>query len=416
MKKSESYENAIVGILLRNPNAIASTDLDERWFGKWRNVVMACKQLAAEGKQIDLISIDEKLNVRGLMAQLHEVMSTGAGALENLPFYVKELQKKWRGEQAKEGLSAALAELNNEGDVDRVIGELMHKTLIASSTETKNYNVTIKQAMSSFIERLDEMYESRDKGGIGLKTGMSDIDKVLGGLHPSDMVVVGARPGAGKTAYGTTVLLNIAKTGKRIGFISSEMSAEQLMLRVASAESAIAGHKLRDASLEDSDWPRLTMAINNTIPLNIRIYDKPSITIADVMLQCKAWAIDGGVDFILIDYLTRVKPVKSLGNQNLDVGEVVTGLKNLARQLNVPVMVLAQLNRDAANRMPIMSDLRDSGIIEQEADQILMLYRDRDNPTDAKIIVEKNRHGESMVIVECYFEKETMQWLNKSSQ
>jgi replicative DNA helicase len=227
------------------------------------------------------------------------------------------------------------------------------------------------------------------------------------------MVVVGARPGVGKTSYAASVLLNIAKAGKRVGFVSSEMSASQVMLRLTALESDIAGHKLRDADLDELDWSRLTATTSRLAALNVRIYDKPAITSADVMMQCKAWMIDGGIDFVVIDYLTRIKSVKSIGNQNLDVGEVVTTMKNIARTLNIPVMVLAQLNRDAANRRPVMSDLRDSGIIEQEADQILMLYRDKDDElAPAEIIIEKNRHGESMCIVQCHFDRKTMRWAN----
>ncbi|WKJ91343.1 DnaB-like helicase C-terminal domain-containing protein [Methylomonas montana] len=138
--------------------------------------------------------------------------------------------------------------------------------------------------------------------------------------------------------------------------------------------------------------------VNRVAHLNFRIFDKPAVTIADVALQAKAWAIDGGLDFIVVDYLTRVKPVKSSGNQTLDVGEVATGLKNIARQINIPVMALAQLNRASTKRTdkrPNMADLRDSGVIEQEADQILLLHRDdEDDNAPAEVIVDKNRHGE----------------------
>jgi replicative DNA helicase len=233
-------------------------------------------------------------------------------------------------------------------------------------------------------------------------------------MHPSDMIVIGSRPGVGKTAFGLSVLQNLAKTGKRVGFISTEMGSQQVMLRIAAANSGISGSTLRDASLQDDEWPLLTAAINKVANLDFRINDKPSVTVSDVSLQCKAWMIDGGLDFVAIDYLTRIKPVKSSGNQTNDVAEVVTGLKNIARQLDIPVMVLAQLNRNVANRKdprPCMADLRDSGVVEQEADTILLLYRPDDDTAPAQIIIDKNRHGECADVL-CQYQPQTMQWLN----
>jgi len=150
----------------------------------------------------------------------------------------------------------------------------------------------------------------------------------------------------------------------------------------------------------------------------LRICDKPAITIGELSMQARAWAADGGIDFIAVDYLTRIHPDKAGFNRNLDVGLIVTGLKNLARNLNIPVMVLAQLNRQSENRKdkrPIMSDLRDSGLIEQEANQIIMLYRpEEDEGGSPELILEKNRHGECG-IVRVDFEPSTMCWRDKQN-
>lgn len=409
--KQESYEEAVVAILLRNPETVTKHDINELYFQKWRNTIIAIKQVAASGQEVDILSVAQKLNRKDAALALNSLVQSAGGALANFPKYLEGLRDAWRSEQLKTALNVSLSELHNEGEVDAVISQLMQSTLKAATTDVKSYNWSIKAAMGEFLDRLESTFDARDIGGIGLKTGIQGLDKVLGGLHPSDMVVVGARPGMGKTSFATSVLMNIAKTGKRVGFVSSEMSASQVMLRITALESGIAGNKLRDANLQDEDWPLLTAATNKLSQLDIRIYDKPAITSADVMLQSKAWMIDGGIDFIAIDYLTRIRPVKSQNNQNLDVGTVVTEIKNIARSLNIPVMLLAQLNRDAAERKPIMSDLRDSGIIEQEADQILMLWRDKDDASQpAEIIIEKNRHGESMILVPCDFDRATMRW------
>lgn len=416
--KQASYEDAVVGILLRNPTAIVQTEIDERWFGKWRPVMSAAKAIAAAGAEVDMLSISERVKQPGLMQELNGLRTAGMGAVQNLQKYLDGLREIYQSQKIRQILATTLHKLEAGDNLSNALGELMQSTLGEMSSDSRTYNATIKQAMGAFVDQLDMAFDARESGGLGLKTGITTLDEALGGMHPSDMIIIGARPGVGKTAFGLSVLLNLAKTGKRVGFISTEMSANQVMMRIAAANSGISGAALRDASLADDEWPLLTAAINKVSNLNFRIYDKPNVTVADVALQTKAWAIDGGVDFIVVDYLTRVKPAKASGNQTNDVGEVVTGMKNIARQLNIPVMVLAQLNRNITTRKdprPIMADLRDSGVIEQEADQILLLYRPDDDTDPAQIIIDKNRHGECAVAW-CQYLAQTMQWVNRAEQ
>ncbi|PKD39567.1 hypothetical protein CWO84_14790 [Methylomonas sp. Kb3] len=416
--KQDRFEEAVLGIILRSPESAAKNEIDERWFQKWRSVITAIKHITAAGNEPDMLSITEHMKNPALLKELNLIRTDVFSAAQNLPKYLAELQAMYKAAQVQQSLSAALTELQNGGEIDVVVSELMQTTLQAVSADSRNYNATIKQAMGSFIDHLEEAFEARDTGGIGLKTGITKLDSVLGGMHDSDLIIVGARPGVGKTAFGLSALLHLAKSGKRVGFVSTEMAANQVMLRITAANSGIAGHDLRDANLGDQDWPKITTAINRVADLPFRIYDKPNVTVADVALQAKAWAIDGGVDFIVIDYLTRIRPVKPSGNQTNDVGEVVTAMKNIARQLNIPLLVLAQLNRNVTNRAdkrPTMADLRDSGIIEQEGDQILLLYRDDDDNAPAEVIVDKNRHGECATVRCCYL-PQTMQWVNLAHQ
>lgn len=412
--KQDRFEEAVLGIILRSPETAAKNEIDERWFQKWRSVILAVKHISATGNEPDMLSITEHLKNPSLLKELNLIRTEVFSAAQNLPKYLAELQSMHKATQVQQSLSSALSELQGGGEVDVVVSQLMQSTLTAVSADSRNYNATIKQAMGSFVDHLEEAFEARDTGGLGLKTGINNLDRVLGGMHDSDMLIVGARPGVGKTAFGLSVLLNLAKAGKRVGFISTEMAANQVMLRITAANSGIAGHDLRDANLGDQDWPRITTAINRVADLTFRIYDKPNVTVADVALQAKAWAIDGGVDFIVVDYLTRIQPIKPTGNRTNDVGEIAAALKNIARQLNIPVMVLAQLNRNVANRAdkrPNMADLRDSGVIEQEADVIVLLYRPDDDNEPAEAIVDKNRHGECATVRCCYL-PQTMQWVN----
>lgn len=404
-------EDSVVVVLLRHPDSALKFEINPAWFLKWPELITAINTISADGLDVDMLTISQHIKNPDTLKNISHLFIHGAGTIANMQAYLNYLKGLEKSARIKQALSLAIAEIEDGVSVDNVVSELMQSTLMAATDQTKKNNLTIKDAMAIFLDKLEETFDARDTGGIGLKTGIKYLDSVIGGLHPSDMIVVGARPGVGKTAFALSVIMNVIKSGKRVGFVSTEMSANQVMLRVTSADSGIAAHKLRDASLDDMDWTRLTSAVNRLVDLPLRICDKPNMTAHDVLLQCKAWMIDGGVDFIVIDYLTRVKPAKASGNQVQDVGDVVTALKNVGRILDVPVMVLAQLNRQAAQRKPIMSDLRDSGVIEQEADQIIMLHRDyEDENAPAEILVEKNRHGESSARILCNFDKPTMRW------
>lgn len=416
--KRTRYEEAVIHVLLTNREAIARLEIEPEWFYQYRSTILACKEIAAAGNDLDFIQLLEKTNDYALIGRLTSIRSEVVSTMANVQKYLDGLRDMTKSEGMRGALINATNSINNGEDIESIVSELMQSVLGAVVTDHNKYAHTLNEAMGDFLDHLEEVFEARDKGGLGLKTGIKDVDKVLGGMHPTDMIIVGARPGVGKTAFALSVLTALARQGKRVGFVSSEMSAQQVLLRLAAGESGISGHRLREADLADSDWPLLTAAVNKMKKLDIRIYDKPSITISDVALQSKAWAIDGGVDFICIDYLTRIKPTKSKGSSHLDTSEIAIGCKNIARTLGVPVMVLAQLNRNSANsnRRPVMSDLRESGRIEEEADQVLLLYRDEENESVAEVIVDKNRHGESKVIVPCVYDKQTMRWLDASWQ
>lgn len=413
--KQTKYEEAVVHILLNRPAALAGHEIDEKWFTKWRPVISTAKAIAAAGNEPDMLTISEHIKRPSMLGELNQVRNGTHAAAENLPKYLDGLRSIYQAAHVQQTLSSALAELQRR----RRLGGSTRPNDAIHSYRSRDGIQKLQPQHQTSPRRLRGqarrgVRRARNRG-LGLQTGISALDRVLGGMHPTDLLVVGARPAVGKTAFGLSVLLNLAKTGKRVGIISTEMAARQLMLRVTAANSGIAGTALRDANLQDADWPNITAAINRVANLDFRIFDKPNVTISDVALQSKAWAIDGGLDFMVVDYLTRIKPVKSSGNQTIDIGEVAIGLKNIARQIEIPVMALAQLNRSStkrADKRPNMADLRDSGVIEQEADQILLLHRDDDDDlAPAEIIVDKNRHGE-VATVRCCYLPQTMQWTN----
>lgn len=402
-------ENILVSILLTRPEKILTKHIEPRWFERNYRVIEAMLSLTGKGITIDVFSVSKEMGGKGLNS-LIDIQKNPLGAAQNYSRYVDDMRSKFEARTIKQAIETALEEIKQGATPGLVVSALIDDAMKAASVEGKSYNYTAKEAMSVFIDKLSEIHEAKDTGGIGLKTGIDDLDKVLGGLQPSDMTIVGARPGVGKTAFALSVLRNIAKQGKRVGFFSTEMAVFQVMSRLSSLEGNIPAVSLRHADLDDSEYARLTAATHSITGMSLRICDKPAITVGELAMQARAWMADGGIDFIAVDYLTRLHPDKSSQNQVQDVGNIATALKNLARNLNIPVMVLAQLNRGSTNRAdktPVMSDLRDSGVIEQEADQIIMLYRPEEGA--AEVIVDKNRHGECGV-VRCIFEPNTMHW------
>lgn len=415
--KANTIEEIIVSILLNEPEIVLTAHLEPRWFGKHRRIIEVMQSLAAKGVTVDAFSVADALGGDGeVLARIVEIQINVFGAKSNFQGYVNSLREIFELRVIDDALKKAQQEIINLEPPSTVLSCLIAESMKLVSAEGKKSNYNAKEALNVFITKLDEIYDAKDTGGTGLKTGITALDNSMGGMHPSDMAIVGARPGVGKTAFAVSVMRNVAKQGKRVGFFSTEMSVFQVMSRFASMEANIDAHKLRQADLNELDFSRISAATSTIMELNLRICDKPAITISELSMQARAWAADGGIDFIVVDYLTRIHPDKAGFNQNLDIGLIVTELKNLARNLNIPVMVLAQLNRQSAGRKdkrPIASDLRDSGLIEQEADQIIMLYRpDEEEGGSPELILEKNRHGECG-IVRVDFEPSTMHWKDK---
>lgn len=410
MNKQLELEEIIIGILLRNPKLILSESLDERWFTHLRRPIQVMLRLAANGIDIDPIFLADELG-KGSLADVVRWQRDTIGAASNYTKYLDRLKDDFKQSGIKSALERALTEINNGRKSEDVLSGLYSDAQFVHNYGGKKYSYTAMESTDIFIDHLAVVEDARQHGGLGIKTGIRKLDDYTGGMHPSDLIIVGARPAVGKTAFCTTVLLHVAKQGKKVGFISTEMSVTQNMERISSMVSTVSAKKIREADLDDDEYSKLIASTSKIREFPFFICDKSRMTVSEVSMQCRSWLLSFGLDFIVIDYLTRIKPDKSTGNQNIDVADVVTGIKNIARDLNIPVMCLAQLNRNIENRAdkrPMISDIRDSGVIEQEADGIWMLHRPGNG--SAEVIVEKNRHGESGKGVLCNFFPEIMKW------
>src|SRR6266487_3485982 len=299
---------------------------------------------------------------------------------------------------------------------ERLIFDLSQRFLLAASTD-----VGMNELMAQSMEALQRRYENRGRV-VGVPTGYSDLDALLGGLQRSDLDILAARTNVGKTALALNVAYNAALQGYNVGIFSLEMSREQLAQRFIAMDSGVEQQKLRTGRIEDEDWPQLVEALERLEALGIRIDDTAGISLLQMRSRARRWMIDYGIKLIIVDYLQMVTTGENrkYENRQQEVSAVSRGLKNLARELNVAVLALAQLSRAVEGRqskVPQLSDLRESGSIEMEADAVMFLYRDElydpqtERKNQADVIVAKQRNGPQGSVV-LYFQQARQRFRN----
>jgi replicative DNA helicase len=271
---------------------------------------------------------------------------------------------------------------------------------VSQKRQTKDF-VSIGEVLDELFNRIDTLQQNRD-ALVGVGTGYTDFDALTGGLQKSDLVILAARPSMGKTslalgmAYGAAV-----NNGKTVGVFSLEMSAEQLVQRLLSMETGVDAHRLRLGQIDDGEWDRISRAFGRLAEASIFIDDQAGASIMDVRSKARRLQAEHGLDLVVIDYLQLMSGRRS-ENRVQEISEISRGLKGLARELNVPVLALSQLSRAVESRSdhrPMLSDLRESGSIEQDADIVLFIYREDKYEEDsekkgiAEIIVAKHRNG-----------------------
>ena len=306
---------------------------------------------------------------------------------------------------------------------------------ILDNSEKKILNIVKNRKSSEFRSIKDVLIKtqsdlerlSESKGEItGLSTGWYDFDKLTTGLHANEFIIIAARPAMGKTAFALNLATHIAMTqSKAVALFNLEMSAEQLAMRILSSLGQLEGFKLRTGNLMNNDWKRINEAVSQLSTTNLVIDDTPGITIGEIRAKCRRLASsEKGLALVMIDYLQLISGGKNYGtNRQQEVSDISRSLKTLALELGVPVIALSQLSRSVEGRedkRPLMSDLRESGSIEQDADIVAFLYRDdyynkeartEDNNSISELIIGKHRNGPTATI-ELLFKKNTSTFLN----
>jgi len=316
---------------------------------------------------------------------------------KNISSYAKLVKNESRSRKIKSICAETIEEIKTTENSEKILDGTI-QALMALTITRQNHEKSISQALSKALEMIEEANSS--DGTVGIPTGIKDLDDTLGGFHDSDLYVIGARPAMGKTS----VLLNFANNHtEQCGIISAEQPAEQMASRLISINGRVNSSRMRNGTLNDYDWDKMTVSVshlhkNNNIWFN----DKSGINIIELIRQARKWKHQYNIKALYVDYVQRIKWTDLRIAKWEQVGNVIQLLKELARDLDIAVIALAQVNRDVekrADRRPNMGDLANSSEIEKEADVIMTLYRDEvyNQDTDQKGIMEisvcKNRHG-----------------------
>ncbi len=394
-----------------------------------RLIYQAIIALDDEGKAIDLVTVTDylkrnnqldKVGGATYVASLLGMVPTAA----NVEHYAKIVEEK----SVLRNLISAATRIANMGyqgneEVDKLVSEAEHLFSELSSRRVTKEFISLQEILLEIFKIIENRY--RNKGQIsGVQTGFVDLDSLCCGLQPGDLIIVAGRPAMGKTSLGMTIAHNVAlKENLPVAVFSLEMSRAQLVQRILCSEAMVDQQKVRSGYLEESDWSNLLKAAGNLSQTDLYIDDSAGLTVRQLQAKAKNLKAEKGLGLIVIDYLQLLSGNARESRQQ-EIAEISRSLKNLAKDLDVPVIALAQLSRAVEQRQdkkPIMSDLRESGSLEQDADVVMFIYREEYyNPETekkgiAEIIVAKQRNGPTGV-VELAFIKEFTKFVNLSKE
>lgn len=428
-------EESVLGACFLSKYALqkASENLTPESFYNEKNgkIYAAMLALTEEKTPIDLTTVTSYLKKHNELSEvggveyLTEVLNFVPTA-SNIDYYIQNVEEA----AILRRLIETATEIASEGyRTDETVNEIL------DSSEKKILNIVKNRKSSEFRTIKDVLIKtqsdlerlSENKGEItGLATGWYDFDKLTTGLHPNEFIIIAARPAMGKTAFALNLATHVAmQQDKSVALFNLEMSAEQLAMRILSSVGQLEGFKLRTGNLMNNDWKRINEAASQLSNTNMVIDDTPGITIGEIRAKCRRLASsEKGLSLVVIDYLQLISGGKNYGsNRQQEVSDISRSLKTLAMELNVPVIALSQLSRSVEARedkRPLMSDLRESGSIEQDADIVAFLYRDdyynkeartEDNNSISELIIGKHRNGPTATI-ELLFKKNTSTFLN----
>lgn len=425
-------EQAVLGAMMIDKEAIskATEILRENDFYRQdhRAVYQVIVDLFSKNQAVDMVTVTEALKREGKLEDVGGIqfityLANAVPTAANVSYHAKIVEEKSLLRQLI-SVSTQIAGSGYEGteDVNSLLDNAERMILGVSERKISRDFAPIKEVVMSAVDRIDELYNK--KGGItGIATGFIDFDHLTSGLQPSDLILIAARPSMGKTALVLNMAQNVAiREKKAVAFFSLEMSKEQLVQRMLCSEASIDSSRLRIGELEDNDWEKLIWAADSLSRAEIFIDDTPGITVMEMRAKARRLKVEHNLQLIVIDYLQLMQGSgkKSGENRQQELSDISRSLKALARELNVPVIALSQLSRSVESRQvkrPMLSDLRESGALEQDADLVAFLYREdyydkeTENKNITELIIAKHRNG-PVDTVKLFFHKQFTRFAN----
>lgn len=424
-------EQAILGAIFLEPSALTTaTEIvvpDDFYRSSHQKIFAAMMDLSEKGEPVDIVTVTSELADRKQLDEVGGVaylsdLADAVPTAANVEYYARIVEEKSILRRLiRTATVIATDGYNSEDDVEVLLNDAEKSILeVANRKNTSGFR-NIKDVLVNVYDNIEVLHNR--KGDVtGIPTGFVDLDRMTAGFQRNDLIIVAARPSVGKTAFALNIAQNVAtKTDENVAIFSLEMGAEQLVMRMLCAEGNIDAQHLRTGKMTEEDWQKLTMAMGSLSNAGIYIDDTPGIRINEIRSKCRRLQHEHGLGMILIDYLQLIQGSGRSGeNRQQEVSEISRSLKALARELSVPVIALSQLSRGVEQRQdkrPMMSDIRESGSIEQDADIVAFLYRDdyydkeTENKNIIEIIIAKQRNG-PVGTVELAFVKEYNKFVN----
>lgn len=431
-------EQAVIGAMFLEKNALQKAcevlNQDAFYFNNNAKIFGTIKDMAEKKVPIDLTTVTTELKNRNILNEvggveyLTEILDSVATAA-NIDQYIKSVEESALLRKLIEvSTNITTSAYTPEKSVNETIDEAERKILSVVKNRRSSEFRTIKDVLIQTQKNLEILAQSKSDV-TGIATGWYDIDKLTTGLHGGQLIIIAARPAMGKTAFALNLATNVAlNSGQPVALFNLEMGAEQLANRMLSSQGQVEGNKIATGKLLNDDWKRINEAISQLSEAKLYMDDTPGLTIGEIRSKCRRLASsDDGLGLVVIDYLQLITSSANYGtNRQQEVSDISRSLKTMALELNIPVIALAQLSRavdSRENKRPIISDLRESGSIEQDADIVAFLYRDdyynKDKVTDSntsisEFIVAKHRNGPTKTI-ELLFKRDTSTFLSYQS-
>lgn len=405
-------ERAVLGALLLNDEYIGIVSeiiVPEDFYNTAHKLIFqAIVDLSQKHKRIDIVTLQNELTKRDQLEAIGGIIYLitlqedipSVGLIEQHAQIIKEKSV------LRQLIGSAATIITNcytqdDSNIDAVLDDAEKTIFNISNKRSSNSFIQLDIWLKKTFQHLSDI-KSHTKGITGIPSGFQQLDQMTSGFQNGDFIVLAARPSMGKTALAMCVALEAARSGFATGIFSLEMSAEQLTLRLLSAESGIGHHNIRNATISSDEWVDLTNVAAQLAEMKVFIDDTAMLNIMDLRAKARKLKMEHGLQFLVIDYLQLLHSTKKHENRHQEISDISRSLKALAKELNIPIIALSQLSRAVDSRMdkrPMLSDLRESGAIEQDADLIMFIYRDvvynpeTENPASAELIIGKQRNG-----------------------